>query len=321
VLLDGVPEFLTGVILVRTAVTVGITLEFAALVYPGAAVLHRVTNRLPTLILFGVLLTGVISASPTLAAYRRARVAEEPLGPIIETLSPNAPALTTQPTVAERLLPFTPSGAVLVLPNHQGHAMTDIDTWLADTLVSYDHILLLEDLTSPAHHNLSDTIRSWLAPRSCIASQTWYGPIWAERYVLHPAQDEPDVAVEFSHGLHLLAAAPPATLAEDGAFCLTLTWLPTEALPADYTIFVHVTNQDGHLIAQSDLAPTPSTAAWQPEQIIQTTQGVALPGTLASGTYTIQVGLYTPGDGVRLPLESGDNSLTLVEIELDGGSR
>ena len=315
VLLEGIPGFLTGVILFRTAATLVLTLEFAALVYPDAALLHRITNRLPMVALAASLLTTAVAIGPTLTAYRRVQLAGEPMAPIVETLSSAAPALTTQPTVAERLLPYAPADSVLVLPNHQGNALVDVEEWLSDTATGYSHVWLLEDRASPSYADVNAAIRGWLASHGCIAWQGWYGSIWAERYVFAPPLAERDVHADFENGLELAAAAPPTALTPGGAFCLTLTWQPAEALPADYTLFVHVINPEGQIVAQSDYSPTLPTTTWTPGQTVQTTQGIILPDMLPSEPYTLQIGLYTPGDLARLPLQNGETSLTVSVMQ------
>jgi hypothetical protein len=75
-----------------------------------------------------------------------------------------------------------------------------------------------------------------------------------------------------------------------------LFWQVYEVPPADYTVFVHVLNDQGQLVAQFDRPPgggTSPTTSWKPGQILLDTYPVPLPEDLPAGEYTVHVGLYT----------------------------
>ncbi len=82
---------------------------------------------------------------------------------------------------------------------------------------------------------------------------------------------------------------------------VTLCWEAERALPADYTVFVHLLDADGALKTTGDGPPAAgafSTSLWQPGDRIVDAHKLpqpALPGD------SIVVGLYNPLDGVRLP--------------------
>jgi hypothetical protein len=84
---------------------------------------------------------------------------------------------------------------------------------------------------------------------------------------------------------------------------VTLYWQADNTAAADYTLFLHVIDADGKLVAQADGPPLQGdwpTSAWQPGHTLQDLRTVALPETLAAGAYTLLAGWYDPASGARL---------------------
>ena len=84
---------------------------------------------------------------------------------------------------------------------------------------------------------------------------------------------------------------------------VTLYWQADKTQAADYTLFLHVIDADGKLVAQADGPPLQGdwpTSAWQPGHTLQDLRTVALPDTLAAGAYTLLAGWYDPASGARL---------------------
>lgn len=89
---------------------------------------------------------------------------------------------------------------------------------------------------------------------------------------------------------------------------LELVWQALERPAADYTVFVHVLNQDGSCcVWQQDLMPQQGdypTSLWLPEEVVVDRYVIELPGEVASGDYPIEVGLFIAESGVRLAVET-----------------
>ena len=125
----------------------------------------------------------------------------------------------------------------------------------------------------------------------------------------------------FGGSLLLVGHAPlPETISLEKTEPLTLqTWWQAQApLSADYTVFVHLLDESGHVVAQADGVPVGGrypTSAWGPgEQIVDTRQ-LSLPADLPAGSYRLVIGLYSPADGGRLQSAQGDaDSVTLGQI-------
>jgi hypothetical protein len=113
-----------------------------------------------------------------------------------------------------------------------------------------------------------------------------------------------------------------ATLCGGQPLSLTLYWQASQPVEDDYTVFVHVLDAQGRLIAQQDNPPLQGnlpTSLWLPGIMLQDYYQIALPADCPAGIYTIQIGLYQPGVGERLLPKSSagqvaDRALQLAQI-------
>jgi hypothetical protein len=115
----------------------------------------------------------------------------------------------------------------------------------------------------------------------------------------------------FGNEIALLGYDVPSTARPGNPLEFTLYW-QAEARPArDYTVFVHLLDGAGKLVAQADGQPLEGrypTALWEAPEALADRRSLALPADLAPGEYALRVGLYDLGDGSRLPVlnEAGD---------------
>jgi hypothetical protein len=89
---------------------------------------------------------------------------------------------------------------------------------------------------------------------------------------------------------------------------ITLIWRARTSLPADYTVFVHLTAPDGFVKAQQDQPPFGNarpTSHWQPGEVLADRYDLTLDPSLTAGDYLLLVGMYTPGSGERLTVLDG----------------
>ncbi|MEK9164389.1 MAG: DUF2142 domain-containing protein [Chloroflexota bacterium] len=101
---------------------------------------------------------------------------------------------------------------------------------------------------------------------------------------------------------------------------VTLYW-QARAQPADdYTVFVHVLDSAGQIVAQSDSQPQTGsypTRWWDVGETVIDPRGVLLPADLPRGDYRVIVGLYLAATGERLTLAaSGGDSIELVSFTI-----
>jgi hypothetical protein len=86
---------------------------------------------------------------------------------------------------------------------------------------------------------------------------------------------------------------------------LTLYWRAAEKVAARYTVFTHVIDSAGKVIAQTDSQPLGGTAptdTWQIGATVVDRYAIALKPDAPAATYELRVGLYTWPDLARLPV-------------------
>jgi hypothetical protein len=92
----------------------------------------------------------------------------------------------------------------------------------------------------------------------------------------------------------------------------------------DYTVFLHVEDPSGKLVAQSDAQPRDGaypTSIWDAGEQVVSEWHIRLPDASAAGKYRLWMGLYDGQSGERLPVRASDgtvdgNRLLLGEIDL-----
>jgi hypothetical protein len=96
--------------------------------------------------------------------------------------------------------------------------------------------------------------------------------------------------------------APELNLADE--LLLTLYWQADDQPEQNYTVFVHILNDSGELVAQQDGMPRDNTYAtthWTVGPLIDDTHTVSLPPDLPAGEYRLIIGMYVWQTGERLP--------------------
>jgi hypothetical protein len=89
---------------------------------------------------------------------------------------------------------------------------------------------------------------------------------------------------------------------------LRLYWQALGAPTADYTVFVHVLDRGGKIVAQHDGQPLGGALpmrAWSPGEIVADAVSIPMAQTLAPGAYRLIAGLYNAATGARLPVAGG----------------
>jgi hypothetical protein len=70
-----------------------------------------------------------------------------------------------------------------------------------------------------------------------------------------------------------------------------------------YTVFVHVTDADGNRAWTSDHEPPTAATEWKPGSVVEYTRPMSIPRGAKLGRVSLEIGLYSPQTGKRLPLE------------------
>jgi hypothetical protein len=142
-----------------------------------------------------------------------------------------------------------------------------------------------------------------------------------------PAVDTFPVHARFGEEIVLVEAAL-GEAAPGERLAVTLIW-EALSLPADdYTVFVHLLDETGALVAGDDGKPGAGrfpTLAWRPGTTVTDRHELPLPAELPAGDYQVKVGLYQLESGERLPVsdangvEPADRALSLGRITVSEG--
>jgi hypothetical protein len=143
------------------------------------------------------------------------------------------------------------------------------------------------------------------------------------RPVIAESQPEQPVDVVFGNVIRLVGYdAQEKGVAAGGTLAFTLYWQREEAVERPYTVFTHLIDETGTLVAQQDNWPVqgqwPPTC-WQRGEMVVDEYQMALPDGLRPGRYTLLVGLYDGRDGTRLLTAGGQDHVRLVEVEVTSG--
>lgn len=113
----------------------------------------------------------------------------------------------------------------------------------------------------------------------------------------------------------------PATPARGRPWTVTLYWRAATITDQSFHVFVHLVDEQGHIVAQHDGVPangTLPTNLWVPQEIITDAHTLSVPTGLPAGRYTLWVGLYDPTSLARLPISSEllvrDRALQLTAV-------
>jgi hypothetical protein len=109
---------------------------------------------------------------------------------------------------------------------------------------------------------------------------------------------------EFGEGVYLLDSniRPPAQPGQP--FEISADWTTAAPLDANYTIFAHLVDADGQIIAQQDQQPLGGrypTSVWVPGEVVSDTISIAVPPAGKGKTVCVRLGLYDLRSLARLP--------------------
>jgi hypothetical protein len=103
---------------------------------------------------------------------------------------------------------------------------------------------------------------------------------------------------------------------------LVLYWQSIAPFDRDYTVFVHLLDENGRNLAQADRQPQAGnypTALWSPGEQIRDEYALPLSPTVEK--YRVRVGLYRADTSERLQVQSGGRTSDYVEFDLAGAAK
>jgi hypothetical protein len=111
------------------------------------------------------------------------------------------------------------------------------------------------------------------------------------------------------------ASWQPDVLSPGGNLDVTLAWRAEEEKAKSYRVFLHLLGPEGNVVSQLDGEPanwSRPTSGWLPGEIVLDERRLALPDSLAEGSYTLAAGLYDAETGARLLLPDGRDAVTIA---------
>ncbi|MCC6904840.1 MAG: hypothetical protein IT326_03290 [Anaerolineae bacterium] len=161
-------------------------------------------------------------------------------------------------------------------------------------------------------------VEHWLAENGCAGPEVWFEGYRVIPY-LFPRAMQAGAVAEWQDGMIRLSRAEYAL--DRRRIILRLNWQVETPPAVPYTVFVHMLNLDGTLIAQHDGQPEAGyrpAMTWQPGETIPDCHALLLPGDLPSGEYRLVAGLYHPANGERLSLTDGGNAAEIARFGMGG---
>lgn len=118
----------------------------------------------------------------------------------------------------------------------------------------------------------------------------------------------------------------PLTARPGGVLHLTLYWKALTDPTVNYTVFTHLVGPDGRIYAQHDgqpVAGTRPTSDWLKGEVIRDPYTLTIAAKAPPGTYTLEIGMYRPDNGVRLPIvtPSGQGNRLILKEKVDVANR
>lgn len=191
-----------------------------------------------------------------------------------------------------------------------GGGLLPTANWLAGAMYADSYVLhVAPDATAPTR--LSLDVSFWVgALDNRLAIAALDGSTLPSVLLDLAALDEPLPRVysvsqpagsSFEGGIQLIGT--DGIRVANNSLSVTIYWQASAPQIADYTLFLHVIDANGTLVAQADgpaLQGYWPTSAWQPGHTLRDERTVALPGSMPAGAYRLLAGWYLPASGVRL---------------------
>jgi hypothetical protein len=134
-----------------------------------------------------------------------------------------------------------------------------------------------------------------------------------------PASSQEDLNVTFENEpLQLTGfSLSSRTASPGGSIELTLFWQSEGPASRPFTVFTHLLDGDGQLVAQQDNWPVSGSwppTCWRTGDVIVDLVMLSIPADIEAGRYRLVSGLYDASNGMRVQLEDGGDAVELGTI-------
>jgi hypothetical protein len=110
---------------------------------------------------------------------------------------------------------------------------------------------------------------------------------------------------DLGHSVALIGYAAEPEAGQGRLLHLSLWWEGLSQMDRDYTVFIHVVDQDGRIWAQRDIVLQHGgypTSTWLPGETVREEYELELPRDTPPGNYIVKTGVYYWETGERLPV-------------------
>lgn len=302
---------LVGTVLLRTLLLVAIAVELLGQIWPVAQrsrQLRQIGAGAGVLVM-GLAVVGVAAGTPRAAqAYVERRLAEHTCHDAVVYLReqagwPKPTVVSDQIEIWRDFSPWLPTYQIRIVDGYDP-AHEDWDAVLAARLAAYvDHqeFWWITYTALPSHAE-----RYFAQSTVHVLEQQTYGACTVKRVIQPPYAPLAQVTVAGGPIRLWFIAVAPAKVGE--ALSLVLYWEGVTPVSESYTVFTHLVSSDGQMVAQQDNLPVQGlapTSTWTPGTLIRDPYQLAVPPTVAAGTYQVQVGFYTAAGRQSVTLADG----------------
>ena len=323
--------FIVWIILARTTILVILCLEYTALMAPRLRV-RQACSRTAAVALTIVWISVVPASMALLNTYTQVRLANDPATPAIDLIANSGPGnkaiVMSSNRVYRRLSPAArPIGETLLLPIAK-HVPEEVRAQWLDDLTARGPFWFIADEGDPESVEENRKAHVFVSEHVCKVDTQWGGSALVSRFVGRNGTPlSVTTSARFGDQIELTRASLyPATLHSGGTLCVELDWRALNTPDGDYTVFVHLVDPSGQVVAQTDLQPQGGfapTSQWTAGKPQIDRHGLILPDNLAAGDYTVRLGLYRSDNQSPLRVTRGENlrpdeiGLNLATLKLE----
>jgi hypothetical protein len=317
VLLANHPWLFIIAVMLRTMLLVLVSIEFGLVLFPSPKIKRALGLALTSFALL-TLAAGLPVGALAVRDYSSERLQESPYREAIgylQTQPPGAVIFTDQ-SLYQQVYGFLVRrhGLYLVEANDELPAALSRVAQLHPTLyVVY--------AGSEDDQRSNPVVEDWLIQQAFPVIVEWLDNARVTRYSIPstPLEQHP-LEATFAESIELNdCALESGSLAPGDVLHVSLSWKLLQQTESDYTVFVHLVDEEERVWAQHDGPPVGGsrpTSSWPLGEEITDHHGLALPPGIPSGTYSLAVGLYDPATGDRLPVATGQPAAPSDEVLL-----
>jgi hypothetical protein len=299
--------FITAV-LYRTLVLVVLSVDFGLILFPsvkGQRVLKLVLTSIALLAVAGSVPLGALAVRDYASERYAENVYAETIGFLKE--QPKGGVIFTDQSLYQQFYPFlVRENGLYLLEDNEG-----LESSMARIGAQHDTIWVVY-ADSEDDQRSNPAVESWLRQHAFPVGSEWFSKARVTRYSTTTLPPMRPLKVSFDVRIELQGySLDEGPLRPTDTVHVSLSWQSLQQMDMDYTVFVHLIDEQERVWAQRDSQPAGGsrpTSSWEPGHEISDNHGLVLPLDIPAGEYQIELGLYDAATGQRLPIltEQGD---------------